>query len=175
MYRYKCRLYQPGSPSDKSDSLTGRGCCTGVGPFLWWLPVMQHSLSLHRIQPPIAMKLSAEQYKLCALLVRAARQCAAHFAAGACLCTACNICNTCTACALPAIFAIFALLALLVHCLQYLHCLHCLCTACIDCNIFTVCSLYWLLLVILVKCIKHTLPVPTTKYNIAVILINSER
>ena len=90
------------------------GCCTGVGPFLWWLPVMQHSPSLHRIQPPIAMKLSAEQYKLCALLVRAARQCAAHFAAGACLCTACiacKICNICTAC------------ALLVHCLQYLHCL----------------------------------------------------
>ena len=25
VYRYKCRLYQPGSPSDKSDSLTGRG------------------------------------------------------------------------------------------------------------------------------------------------------
>ena len=109
VYRYKCRLYQPGSPSDKSDSLTGRGCCTGVGPFLWWLPVMQHSLSPHRIQPPIAMKLSAEQYKLCALLVRAARQCAAHFAAGACFCTACNTCTACTAWALLALIAIFAL------------------------------------------------------------------
>ena len=119
------------------------GCYTGVGPFLWWLPVMQHSPSLHRIQPPIAMKLSAEQYKLCALLVRAARQCAAHFAAGACLCTACtasNICtacaacNFCTACALLALiviftmFAIFAILALLVHCLHCLQYLHCLCT-----------------------------------------------
>ena len=86
---------------------------------------MQHSLSLHRIQPPIAMKLSAEQYKLCALLVRAARQCAAHFAAGACLCTACtacNICNTCTACALLALLALLAIFALLVQCL------HCLCT-----------------------------------------------
>ena len=124
VYRYKCRLYQPGSPSDKSDSLTGRGCCTGVGPFLWWLPVMQHSLSLHRIQPPIAMKLSAEQYKLCALLVRAARQCAAHFAAGACLCTAshicntctsCTACNTCTACTACALLALIAIFALFVH------------------------------------------------------------
>ena len=120
VYRYKCRLYQPGSPSDKSDSLTGRGgCCTGVGPFLWWLPVMQHSPSLHRIQPPIAMKLSAEQYKLCALLVRAARQCAAHFAAGACLCTACTACNICTICNICNSCSACALLALLVYSTGY--------------------------------------------------------
>ena len=120
VYRYKCRLYQPGSPSDKSDSLTrGGGCCTGVGPFLWWLPVMQHSPSLHRIQPPIAMKLSAEQYKLCALLVRAARQCAAHFAAGACLCTACTACNICTICNICNSCSACALLALLVYSTGY--------------------------------------------------------
>ena len=117
VYRYRCRFYQTRSPSDSQT--VRQGGCTGVAvaaaPRDAALSVCL--LLLHRI--PIAMKLSAEQYKLCALLVRAARQCAAHFAAGACLCTACTACNICTICNICNSCSACALLALLVYSTGY--------------------------------------------------------